>query len=144
MIDFNFQNQPTNKTLDQKFNLFNCRAERKVFKQMPLPNFFYCIVCDTTISGLGNLQQHAEGQKHTSKFYNLKESIIMTQILQFRETNESIAILGLEYIAELANSPYDHEYHLCLLCYVQGKKMVQHLSSDKHNEKYLVIYSIFF
>lgn len=77
-----------------------------------------------------------EGKKHSHNYFNLKDSMIMADILKFRETNEPL--LGLEYIAELANTPYDHVVHYCLLCRVIETKVIDHLDAPKHTGKYLV------
>lgn len=60
----------------------------------------------------------------------------MPTILSFHEKNEPL--LGLEYIAELAKSPYNGQNYVCVLCQVQESNIINHLESNQHTERYLV------
>lgn len=83
------------------------------------------------------VNSHTKGKTHTKNFFALKDSTIMPLILRFRETNCE-PVLGLEYVAELANNPYDHQVYVCVLCHVQELKILDHLISNQHTEQYLV------
>lgn len=101
------------------------------------PDYYKCTACDKTIIGNENqLSSHSQGKQHMKKLSELNNSIIMPQILRYRETNEPI--LGLEYIAELANKPFNHPEYVCVLCQVQENNIIDHLASSQHTEKYLV------
>jgi Zinc-finger of C2H2 type len=131
--------------LEKCFIPFNSPLVYKTFEKIKKVHCndltkYHCNICNTFISGFANLQMHYEGQKHSTTFEKLTNSLALDLTMDVGEEDD--VILGFEYIIELVESGKEKIIY-CRLCdksfhSKMYSNLVEHLKSRDHNEKYLV------